>query len=312
MPALPADLLHILIHYLGACAGKLSGRRPAPPELHALALGDEEQVVAQRVYVFVVEGHDAEAAVAVGPDERRRVAHERGLGNHTPAVGERQAMPREVEGYPPTLVGGDLEVAGEPAGGDHALLEVLREGPLVRLDPGEILGVVHQPRRRWDVRATLCDHDSLRRIEADERDRRAPEVLYHPERYVASPPRVPDRLGEARSGEAHVFRLPRMRLAHGPQPATTAAYAADLFHDARILQPTPRWRSPPTKKAGHAPRPSLLDLRTSLLAAQRQQVKQRKQRGERGRDVGEGSRREHPLRAVRLGAREHTVAGEET
>src|SRR5919107_1412697 len=230
----------------------LSGRRPAPPELHALALGDEEQVVAQRVHVFVVDGHDAEAAVAVGPDERRRVAHERGLGGHAPAVGERQAPPREVESYTPALVGGDLEVAGKPAGGDHALLEVLREGSLVRLDAGEVLGVVHQPRRRGDVSPALCDHDPLWRVEPDERDRRAPEVLYHPERHVASTPRVPDRLGEARPGELHVFGLPRMRLAHGPQSAAATAYAAYLFHDGRILQPTTLWRSP-RKRRGACP-----------------------------------------------------------
>ena len=45
----------------------------APPELDALALGDEEQVVPQRVQVLVVDGDEAEAAVAVGPDERRQV-----------------------------------------------------------------------------------------------------------------------------------------------------------------------------------------------------------------------------------------------
>src|SRR5215216_5268283 len=267
MPALLADLPHILMHFFSACSGKLSGCRPAPPELHALALGDEEQVVTQRVYVLVVEGHDAEAAVAVGPDERRRVAHERSIGGHTPAIGERQAPPCEVEGYPPALVGGDLEVAGEPAGGDHALLEILREGPLVRLDAGEVLGVVHQPRRRGNVRAALCDHDSFRRVEPDERDRRAPEVLYHPERHVASPPRVPDRLGEAHPGETRVPGLPRLRLAHGPQPAAAAAYATDLFHDARILQPA-RWRCPATKYQkirGGAHAPPLIFLTVRAL-----------------------------------------------
>jgi hypothetical protein len=48
-----------------------------------------------------------------------------------------------------------------------------------------------------------------------------------------------------------------MRLAHGSQLATTAAYATYLFHDARILQPTKRWRSSPTKKAGRV-RPAFL------------------------------------------------------
>src|SRR5215212_5166771 len=266
MPALPPNLLHLFItpfgalvrSLCGACASKLSGGRPTPAELQALALGYEEQVVAQRVCVLVIDGHRAEAAVAVGPGERREVAHDRGLGGHAPAVGEPQALPREVEGYPPPLLGRELEVAGEPPGRDHALLKVPRESPLVGLDPGEILRVVHQPRGRRQVGPALRDNHSLRGVEPNERDRRAPEVLYHPERDIAPAPRIPNRLGEARAGETHVSGLPRMRLTHGPQPAATAAYATDLFHDARILQPTHWWRSPPTKKAGRAPRlPSL-------------------------------------------------------
>src|SRR5215208_3107088 len=228
MPALQPDLLHLLMRFCGASASKLSGRRPTPAELHALALGYEEQVVAQRVYVLVVEGHHAEDTVAVGPGERCEVAHDRGLGGHPPAV-------------------------GEPPGRDHALLQVPREGPLVGLHPGEILRVVHQPWGRRQVGPALRDNHSLRGVEPDERDRRAPEVLYHPERNVASAPRIPDRLGEAGPGETHVSGLPRMWLAHGPQSAATTAYATDLFHDARILQPTPQWRSRPRKRRGMRP-----------------------------------------------------------
>src|SRR5215208_7871742 len=217
MPALQPDLLHLLMRFCGASASKLSGRRPTPAELHALALGYEEQVVAQRVYVLVVEGHHAEDTVAVGPGERCEVAHDRGLGGHPPAVGEPQATPREVEGYPPTLLGRKAEVAGEPPGRDHALLQVPREGPLVGLHPGEILRVVHQPWGRRQVGPALRDNHSLRGVEPDERDRRAPEVLYHPERDVAPTPRIPDRLGEAHPRKPHVPGLPRMRVAHGPQ-----------------------------------------------------------------------------------------------
>src|ERR687898_934324 len=102
-----------------------------------------------------------------------------------------------------------------------------------------------------------------------------------------------------------------MRLAHGSQLATTAAYATYLFHDARILQPTKRWCSSPTKKAGRT-RPALpIEAFSRLLAAEREQVQQRQQRGERRRDVREGGRREYPLRPIRLSAREDAVAGQE-
>src|SRR5918997_3216097 len=292
-----------------------SGRRPAPAELHALALGDEEQVVAQRAYVLVVEGHHAETAVAVGPGERCQVPDHRGLGGHPPAVGERQAPLREVEAYPPALVGGELEVAGEHPRGDHALLEIEGKGPLVRLDPGQVVRVVHQPRRRRDVGTALSDQDLLRRVEPDERDGRAPEVLYHPEGDVASPPRVPHRLGVACPCETHVTWLPRVRLSHGPKSATAAAYAAYLFHDARILQPTKRWRSGgthrPRKRRGACAPPLIFEGFLLLLAAQRDQVQQRQQRGERRRNVREGGRREDPLGPVRLTAREDPVARQE-
>src|SRR4028118_1900990 len=123
-----------------------SGGGPAPAELDALALGDEEQVVAQGVHVLVVDADDAEPAVAVGPHGRCYVAYHPGLRAQAPRVRQLQASLRQVEVDAPTLVGRYLEVAGEVAGRDHAVLEVLREGPLVGPDAGEVVRVVYTAR----------------------------------------------------------------------------------------------------------------------------------------------------------------------
>src|SRR5918992_778924 len=101
------------MYFYGACSAMFSGGFVAPPELDALALGDEEKVVAQGVYVLIVEGHDAEAAVAVCPDERRQVPCHRGLRCHPPGVGEPQSPLYEIEDHVPPLVGRHLEVTGK-------------------------------------------------------------------------------------------------------------------------------------------------------------------------------------------------------
>ena len=75
---------------------------------------------------------------------------------------------------------GDLEVPWQPARRDHALLEVLGEGLLVGLDPDQVLGVVHQLRGRRHVGRPLATSTPSGGVEPDERDRRAPEVLYDP------------------------------------------------------------------------------------------------------------------------------------
>jgi hypothetical protein len=147
-----------------------------------------------------------------------------------------QARVGEVQDYAPPLVGRDLEVAWQPLGRDHRVLEILREGPLVGLDADEVLRVVHGLRGRRGVEAVLCDLYALGWVEPDERHRRAPEVLYHPEGHVAPLHRLSDRLGEARTGQAHVPGLPRLRLSDGPEAPAALGYATNLFHDARILQ----------------------------------------------------------------------------
>src|SRR5215213_121810 len=96
-----------------------SGSTPAPPELHARALGDEEKVVAQGPDIFVVEGDDTEVAVTIGPGEGREISCHPPLGVHAPGVRQPQASLREVEGYAPPLVRRDLEVTRQPPCGDH-------------------------------------------------------------------------------------------------------------------------------------------------------------------------------------------------
>src|ERR671913_897396 len=221
MNIIPEVLISILdwrglLSHSGRVAEKRSGCCPAPPELHAGTLGDEEEVVAQGADVFIVDGDDTEVAVAVGPGEGREIPGHLPLGVHAPGVSQLQASLREFEGYAPPLISRDLEVAWQPTCGDHSVLQVLREGPLVGLDPGEIIRVVHRPGGSRRVEAILRNLHSLGRVEPYERDRRTPEVLYHPERHVAALRRLSDRLGEAHCRQAHVPWLPRMWLSHGP------------------------------------------------------------------------------------------------
>src|ERR671919_2606556 len=115
-----------------------SGRTPAPPELYARALGDEEKVVAQGPDVLVVDGDDTEIAVTVRPGEGREIPGHPPLGVHAPGISQPQASLRELQGYAPPLISRDLEVARQPPCGDHIVLQVLREGSLVGLDPSEI------------------------------------------------------------------------------------------------------------------------------------------------------------------------------
>src|ERR671919_163104 len=107
-----------------------SGRTPAPPELYARALGNEEKVVAQGPDVFVVDGDDTEIAVTVSPGEGREIPGHPPLGVHAPGVGQPQASLRKLQGNAPPLVRRDLEVARQTTGGDHGVLQVLRKRPL--------------------------------------------------------------------------------------------------------------------------------------------------------------------------------------
>src|SRR5919112_3195447 len=134
-----------------------SGSGPAPPELDAHPLGDEEEIVAHGADVFVEEGDDTEAAVAVGPDEGREVTDHPPLGVEAPGVGELQPSPHQVQGDPPPLIRGDLEVPRQMTRGDHGALQVLRKGPLVCLYPGEVIRVVHRLRRGRRVKTALPD-----------------------------------------------------------------------------------------------------------------------------------------------------------
>src|ERR671912_2672836 len=165
-------------------------------------LGDEEKVVAQGADVFIVDGDDTEVAVAVGPGEGREIPGHLPLGVHAPGVSQPQAPLRELQGYAPPLISRDLEVARQPPCGDHSVLQVLREGPLVGLDPSEIVRIVHRLWGSRRVEAILRNLYSLRRVEPDERGRRAPEGLYHPESHVAALRRLSDRLGEAHRRQA--------------------------------------------------------------------------------------------------------------
>src|SRR5829696_290037 len=88
-----------------------SGCTPAPPELHARALGDEEKVVAQGADIFVVDGDDTEVTITVGPGEGREIPGHRPLGVHALGVRKPQASLRNLEGYAPPLVRRDLEGA---------------------------------------------------------------------------------------------------------------------------------------------------------------------------------------------------------
>src|SRR5215203_1143181 len=213
-----------------------SGCGPAPPELDAHPLGDEEEVVAHGADVLVVEGDNAEAAIAVGPDEGCEVPDHPPLGVEAPGVGELQPSPREIQGDPPPLICRDLEVPGQMPCWDHGVLQVLRKGLLVGLYPGKVIRVVHRLRGSRRIQPALRDLRALGGIEPDERDRRAPQVLYYPERHVAPLLGSSDGLGEAHRRKTHVPRLPGMRLSYGSEPAPAFVYATNLFHDARILQ----------------------------------------------------------------------------
>src|SRR5829696_3861170 len=154
----------------GRVAENPSGCTPAPSELHARTLGDEEKVVAQGPDVLVVDGDDAEIAITVCPGEGREIPGHPPLGVHAPGVSQPKTSLRKLEGYAPPLVRRDLEVAWQPACRDHGILQVLREGPLVGLDPGEVIRVVDRPWGRRCVQAILRNLYSLRRVEPDERD----------------------------------------------------------------------------------------------------------------------------------------------
>src|SRR5919106_6225247 len=98
----------------GQVAENPSGCTPAPSELHARALGDEEKVVAQGPDVLVVDGDDTEIAVTVRPGEGREIPGHPPLRVHAPGISQPQASLRKLEGYAPSLVRRDLEVARQP------------------------------------------------------------------------------------------------------------------------------------------------------------------------------------------------------
>src|SRR5215203_4519264 len=87
------------------------------------------------------------------------------LSEFIPQASASQASLRKLEGYAPPLVRRDLEVAWQPTCRDHGVLQVLREGPFVGLDPGEVISVVNRPSGSRCVQAILRNLYSLRRVE---------------------------------------------------------------------------------------------------------------------------------------------------
>src|SRR5215208_6048258 len=154
----------------GQVAENSSGCTPAPPELHARTLGDKEKVVAQGPDVLVIDGDDTEIAVTVCPGEGREIPGHPPLGVQAPGVGQLQATGRELDGYAPALIRRDLEVAGQHPRGDHGVLEILREGPLVGFYPRKVIRVVHGPWGGGRIEAVLRNLHALGRVEPDERD----------------------------------------------------------------------------------------------------------------------------------------------
>src|SRR5918995_3035270 len=111
-----------MLENLSCFWSRLLSGAPMPTELHALALGNKEQVVADLSEILVEERDYAEGTVPVSPDERRQVSDHGSGGSHAPGVGELETLLREINHDVPPLVGRRLEIPGQVPRREHGAL----------------------------------------------------------------------------------------------------------------------------------------------------------------------------------------------